>query len=46
MWNHRDLNDITQKEIENIIKQYIPNYNMVKEERSTDVIEKVKFLIT
>ena len=33
MWNHRDLNDITQKEIENIIKQYIPNYNYGKEER-------------
>ena len=27
MWNHRDLNDATQREIEKIIKNFIPGYN-------------------
>lgn len=27
MWNHRDLEDPIQKQIENIIKKYIPDYN-------------------
>ena len=27
MWNHRDQSDSTQKQIEEIIKNFIPNYN-------------------
>lgn len=27
MWNHRDLNDPIQKEVEDIIKQFVPDYN-------------------
>lgn len=27
MWNHRNLNNIHQKEIEKIIRSYLPNYN-------------------
>ena len=27
LWNHRDLNDPVQSEIENIIKFHVPNYN-------------------
>lgn len=46
MWNHRDLNDITQKAIENIIKQYIPNYNYGKRrEDPTDIIQESKIFV-
>lgn len=27
MWNHRDLNDPIQKEVEEIIKSFVPNYH-------------------
>ncbi len=46
MWNHRDLNDITQKEIENIIKQYIPDYNYGKRrEDPTDIIRESNIFV-
>ncbi len=46
MWNHRDLNDPNQKEIENIIKQYIPNYNYGKRrEDPTDIIRKSNLFV-
>lgn len=40
MWNHRDLEDPTQKEVENIIKSYIPNYNYgTRRNDQTEIIE-------
>lgn len=39
MWNHRDLNDLIQHEIENIIKFYIRDYNYgSRREDQTSVI--------
>jgi ubiquinone/menaquinone biosynthesis C-methylase UbiE len=39
MWNHRDLEDPLQKEIERIITYYIPNYNYgTRREDQTDII--------
>lgn len=41
MWNHRDLNDPIQKEIENIIGQHIPNYDYgSRRENQQQVIEQ------
>lgn len=40
MWNHRDLNDPVQKNIENIIKKHIPSYDYgSRREDQTAVIE-------
>lgn len=39
MWNHRDLNDRLQKEIEEIIKYYIPDYSYgTRREDQTKII--------
>jgi len=39
MWNHRDLNDELQKEIEDIIKYYIPDYKYgTRRENQSEVI--------
>jgi ubiquinone/menaquinone biosynthesis C-methylase UbiE len=41
MWNHRDLNDPIQKEIENIIKKHIPEYDYgTRREDQVEVINK------
>lgn len=41
MWNHRDLLDPIQMEIENIIKEHIPDYNYgARRQDQTDVIQK------
>ncbi len=41
MWNHRDLNDPIQKEIENVIKREIEEYSYgVRREDQTDEIDK------
>lgn len=43
MWNHRDLNDPLQKEIENILKEQIPDYSYgTRREDQTDVINQSK----
>ena len=43
MWNHRDLSDPLQAEIENIFKREVPNYNYGKRrENPTSDIEKSK----
>ena len=40
MWNHRDVEDPIQKEIEDIIKSFIPNYdNGLRRQDPTSVIE-------
>jgi ubiquinone/menaquinone biosynthesis C-methylase UbiE len=40
MWNHRDLEDLHQKAIENIIKTFIPDYNYgTRREDQTAVIK-------
>lgn len=40
MWNHRDLDDPLQKEVEAIITKYIPNYDYgLRREDQTKVIE-------
>lgn len=39
LWNHRDLNDPVQKEIENIIKSFIPDYGYgTRREDQSEVI--------
>ncbi len=44
MWNHRDLSDPTQVQIEKIIKSFIPNYNYgLRREEPNDVINKSGF---
>ncbi|EWH09498.1 methyltransferase [Catenovulum agarivorans DS-2] len=41
MWNHRDLNDPIQAEIESIIKKYIPKYGYgTRREDQTDEIDR------
>lgn len=41
MWNHRDLEDPVQKNIENIIKKHITNYSYgTRREDQTDVIKE------
>lgn len=41
MWNHRDLNDPIQKEVENIIKEFVPTYNGgVRREDQRPVLEQ------
>lgn len=41
MWNHRDLNDPLQKEIENILKAEIPDYSYgTRREDQTEVINQ------
>lgn len=46
MWNHRDLSDPVQKEIENIIRKHIPNYNYgTRREDPTDAISKSNMFI-
>ena len=41
MWNHRDLNDPLQKEIEDILKAEIENYSYgTRREDQTDVINQ------
>lgn len=41
MWNHRDLNDPLQKEIENILKKQIPGYSYgSRREDQTEVINQ------
>lgn len=41
MWNHRDLEDPVQKEIENIIKSFIPDYNYgARREDQTEEIRR------
>ena len=41
LWNHRDLNDPVQSEIENIIKFHIPDYNYGNRRLDpTDIINK------
>ena len=38
MWNHRDLQDPTQKKIENIIKSFIVNYDYGKRRQNPKVL--------
>ena len=41
LWNHRDLEDPTQKNIEDIIKKYIPEYGYgARREDQTDIISQ------
>ena len=45
MWNHRDLNDPIQKEVEGIIKQFVPGYNGgVRREDQRPILEQHKDL--
>ncbi len=45
MWNHRDLNDPIQKEAENIIMEFVPNYTRgTRREDQRPVIEAHKEL--
>ena len=44
LWNHRDLNDSIQKDVEAIILSYIPGYNYgSRREDQTDIISKSKY---
>ncbi|MFN0116874.1 MAG: class I SAM-dependent methyltransferase [Elusimicrobiota bacterium] len=39
MWNHRNLNDVIQKEVEAIIRKFVPEYNYgLRRENQTSVI--------
>jgi len=41
MWNHRDLNDPIQNEIENIILKYLPNYSYGdRREDQSEILKK------
>ena len=41
MWNHRDLDDLLQKEIEDILKAEIPDYSYgTRREDQTEVIDQ------
>ena len=41
MWNHRDLTDVTQAKIEEIIKSFIPNYDYgARREDQTQIISQ------
>ncbi|NOQ29641.1 MAG: methyltransferase domain-containing protein [Helicobacteraceae bacterium] len=45
MWNHRDLNDPIQKQAEDIIEEFVANYNRgTRREDQREVIEKNKNL--
>jgi ubiquinone/menaquinone biosynthesis C-methylase UbiE len=44
LWNHRDLNDSLQLEIEKILKKFIPSYNYgVRRENQSDFLENSGF---
>ncbi len=44
MWNHRDLSDPVQNNIENIIKSYVENYDYgLRREDQVEVINESKF---
>lgn len=45
MWNHRDLNDPIQRQAENIIEEFVPNYERgTRREDQRKIIEKNKDL--
>ena len=47
MWNHRDLNDPLQRDVEAVIKRFIPDYDYgTRREDQTPTIEKSGLFFT